>query len=269
MSKQGQYIIVQLLTRTDFSDNALLDFKEEKGTTLTTNEYSTYLRSNKIESNNSRKLVNFFIEYDNGALMPEKCDAYEPIRDNFDKDDIAGPLKWLSQPGSALFLKRTKGIKYQGRIENHRFAPLWQDGKILPPKVAEPPFLGEINLYLEIGLLRKKKSDYLFDLLLQMARVINASYGFVALEAEYESEQIKISKLNKDSCLPGIFWINYFGDEYTTFFGAEKLRQIASTSSKFNLEDDFIFSVSEDPQDPLVDNQRRDIITSLGEANFN
>ena len=51
------------------------------------------MTSNRIESKSSRDLINFFIEYDNGALMPEKCDAYEPIKDKFNKEDISGPLK--------------------------------------------------------------------------------------------------------------------------------------------------------------------------------
>jgi hypothetical protein len=268
MNNQEQYFIVQLFTKADFSDPFLLNFRREKDNALTSKEYSTYLASNKIESENSRKLIDFFIEYDEGALIPEKCDAYEPIRDKFSKDDISGPLRWLSQPGGAIFFKKTKAIKYQGRIENHRFAPVWQEGKILKAKVEEPRFLGEIVLYIEARSLKRKPFDYLFNFLLQLARVVNAGYGLVALEEEYASNQVKISKINEDHRLPGIFWINYFGPDYASLFGDEKLNKVLPASKKFNHEGEFIFMLSEDAKYYLGDKKDYGIIALLGEENF-
>lgn len=268
MNDQEQYFIVQLFTQTDFSDASLLKFKREKDAILTTKEYSTYLMSNKIESEISHKLIKFFVEYDNGVLMPERCDAYEPIKDKFDKDNLTGPLRWLSQPGGAIFCKKTKGIKYVGRIENHRFAPVWQEGKIVKPKVGEPKFLGEIALYFETRSLKGKRFDYLFDFLQQLARVINATYGLVAFEGERANKQVEVTKPSEDNRLPGIFWINYFGPEYVALFGASRLNHVSSMSKRFNRENDFTFMISEDPYHYLSDKVGDDIIAFLGAENF-
>lgn len=265
-SKQDRYFIVQLFSRVDFSDINLLNFKREKNINLTIKEYSAFLTSNRIESESSRDLINFFIEYDNGALMPEKCDAYEPIKDKFNKEDISGPLRWLSQPGGGIFFRRTSVIKYIGKVENHRFAPLWQGGEFLKPKAEEPKFLGEIVLRIDIGVLKKKPSDYLFNLLKQLANRVSASYGLVALEGEYIKMQDEIAKIDANYILPGVFWINYFGPDYVSHFGEEKLNNISSICDKVDREMGCTFMVSRVAN--YNQNVNESILTMLGVQNF-
>lgn len=239
-NREENYFIVQLFTKEDFTDRSLLDFKRERDIELTIKDYSTYLTSHIIGSELSKQVIDFFIEYDNETLMPERCDAQEPVRDKFNREDTSGPVRWLSQPGGAVFLKGSKTFKYEGRIENHRFAPVWREGKFLKPKVEEPRFLGEIVLYIDVSSLKKKPDDYLFNLLLKLARIVKASYGLASSSEEYSNKQIDATKIDEIHRLPGSFWINYFGPDYVSLF-EEELIGISSTSKKSNKEADIIF----------------------------
>jgi hypothetical protein len=245
----------------DFSDNSLLDFRKMKGDALNSKEYSEYVASNRIESNHARKLVQFFIDYDRGLLMPEKCDAYEPIREKFSEKDISGPLRWISQPGGALYLKRTTPVKYEGRIENRRFAPIWKDGSILRPKVMEPRFLSEIMLHFEIGVLKAKANDYVLDLIMQLARVVSASYGFVTHEDVKGIDQLDVVEAYQEGRLPGVFWINYLGADYISMFKRENVDGLVPLCEKFVCEQDLTFMVPERPD--LLDDKSVNKIAEL------
>lgn len=264
MISGSKYFVIHLFTTVDFSDKALLDFKKARGIDLTTKEYSSYLRTNNIGSESSRELIDFLIKFDDGAFLPERCDAYEPVRDKFTPEDISGPVRWLSQPGGAVFFRKTKKLKYQGKVENHRFAPVWQEGIFVKPKVDEPVFLGEILLYVEVDSLKRKRFDYLYDFLLGLARTVCATYGFVTLDVDYEEKQKDVLDFAKRNKLPGIFWINYFGADITSAFGKEALNQALPKVEKFFYDDrDLIFVLSEDPQGSKSANIV-DIISILG-----
>jgi hypothetical protein len=218
-----------------------------KGDALKSKEYSEYLASNRIESKQARKLVQFLIDYDKGSLIPQKCDAYEPIREKFSEKDISGPLRWISQPGGALYLKRTTPVKYEGRFENRRFAPIWKDGSILRPKAMEPRFLSEIMLHFEIGVLKAKANDYLLDLIKQLARVVSASYGFVTHEDVKGIDQLDVVEAYQQGRLPGVFWINYLGADYISMFKKENVDVLVPLCKKFVCEQDLTFMVPDRP----------------------
>lgn len=268
MISESKYFVIHLFTAIDFSDKSLLDFKVTRGADLTAKEYSSYLRTNKIGSERSRELIDFLIKFDDGAFLPERCDAYEPVKDKFTPEDISGPVRWLSQPGGAVFFRKTKKLKYQGKVENHRFAPVWQEGIFVKPKVHEPFFLGEILLYVEVGALKKKRFDYLYDFLLGLARSVRATYGFVTLDVDYLGRQKEVSEFQKRNKLPGIFWINYFGTDLISAFRKEALNQALPKTKKFLYDDrDLIFILSEDPKDSQYVNAS-DIISTLGKDFF-
>lgn len=135
-------IVLKVKSKKDLTDLNLLELKFKEN--LSINEYSEFIQSNIIESFNSEELIHAIVSFKDGLLLPNKCDAHEPIREKFDKLQLERPVKWMSQPGSALYLEKNKGIKYICEISNKRFAPIWQKGILLKPKTKEPEDLCEI-----------------------------------------------------------------------------------------------------------------------------
>lgn len=101
--EQIKYIQLKILSRIDFSDIRLLELIKMRPTV---GEYSKALQQLEISNNNSRSILEFIANYDNGYFLPEKCNAYEPIKEKFDLKNLAAPISWLSQPGSAVYLKK-------------------------------------------------------------------------------------------------------------------------------------------------------------------
>jgi hypothetical protein len=172
-----KYYQIKIFTRIDFTDIRLLELMEKKPTPK---EYSDAIQLINISSNNSQHILEFIANYDNGFLLPEKCDAYEPIREKFDPHNLSAPISWLSQPGSAVYLKKIKPFKYEGVIENQRFAPIWEDGsKFLTPKVKEPNHLGYIWLQIDENILKLKSQDYFFVFFNDLFNAIIGEYGYI------------------------------------------------------------------------------------------
>jgi hypothetical protein len=147
----------------------------------TSREYSEAVqRMEKISSANSKSILEFFINYDNGFFLPEKCDAYEPIREKFDTHNLNPPLRWLSQPGSALYLKKIKPYKFEGVIENERIAPIWEDrDSPLSLSAIDPYYLSYIWLHIDEKLTELKSEDYLFEFFNDLFKMVNGEYGFI------------------------------------------------------------------------------------------
>ena len=172
------YYQLKIFTRSDFTDPRLLELMKKRPTSK---EYSQTIQGmGKISSNNSKSILEFFANYDNGFFLPEKCDAYEPIREKFDPNNLEPPLRWLSQPGSAVYLKKIKSFKFEGVIENERIAPIWEDGNnFLSISPIDPYYLGYVWLHLDEKLLKLKSKDYLFEFFSKLYKIMSGEYGFI------------------------------------------------------------------------------------------
>jgi len=172
-----KYIQLKILSRIDFSDIRLLELIKMQPTV---GEYSKTLQQLEISNNNSRNILEFIANYDNGYFLPEKCNAYEPIKEKFDLKNLAAPISWLSQPGSAVYLKKIKPFKYEGVIENQRFAPIWEDNKKpLTPIVKEPLYLGHIWFHIDEKIIKLKSEEYLIEFFNTLFENISGEYGFI------------------------------------------------------------------------------------------
>ena len=75
-------ICLQIKTREDFTDPRIAEFI--KDWSFTEKECDAFLDTvrNNISNEYSIRIVDFFINYKNGILLPDKCDAYETININ-------------------------------------------------------------------------------------------------------------------------------------------------------------------------------------------
>ena len=172
-----KYFQLKILTRIDFSDIRFLELIQKRPTI---NEYSEAIQKLDASNNNSRNILEFIANYDNSFFLPEKCDAYEPIKEKFDPKNLKAPISWLSQPGCAVYLKKTKPFKYEGVIENERFAPIWDDNnQFLPPIAKEPFYSGYIWLHIDEKITKIKSEKYLIEFFNNLFESISGEYGFI------------------------------------------------------------------------------------------
>lgn len=180
--EQIRYYELRIFSKTNFTDERINKLRESKPSF---EFYSDSIQQLSISNKNSKKILDFFINYDTGFFIPEKCDAYEPIGEKFNPNDLSGPLKWLSQPGSALYLKKIKKFKYEGVIENNCLALVWdEDGQPLSKNKEsyskrDPYYLSEIKLFIEYKLIKLKSVDYLIDFFEKLYSVLVGEYGYI------------------------------------------------------------------------------------------
>lgn len=180
--KQIKYFQLRILTTMNFTDVRLLELREKKPNSK---EYTTFIQQIEISNENSKKVLEFIANYDIGFFLPEKCDVYEPEKEKFDPYKLAHPIRWLSQPGGAVYLKKIKPFKFEGVIENHCLAMVW-DEKGIPLSIhkenyskREPYYLGEIKLFIDEKIIKLKSADYFFDFFNELSDIVNGEYGII------------------------------------------------------------------------------------------
>ena len=168
-------ICLQIKTRENFTDSRFVEFMRDWS--FTEKEYDTFLDTiwDSMSNEYSCKIVNFFLNYKEGILLPDRCGPYEPLGYNFNKDNISAPVRWLSAPAGALLLK--KKYKFDVEIENDYFAIIFADGELEKPKVALPEYLGTITFWFS----KQRKIDMVFleQLLRDLCSYLNADNGII------------------------------------------------------------------------------------------
>lgn len=178
---ENKELQLSIFTKESFTDKSLQDFlANNKNFSIT--DYSEFLTQRTLENELAEKLVRFICTYDNGFFKPDKCNAYEPIREPFNEHNLTDPIRWLSQPGGAFYFKKLRGSQIEGAIENHQFSPIWDsddDKNILKPKVAEPVYKGEIRLFFDERIIKVKGVEYWNQFIVTLCEISKASRGFL------------------------------------------------------------------------------------------
>ena len=153
---------------------------------------------------------------------PEVFDEYEPIRQSWSKKDDF--IKAWNQQGTRYFgqvlIRRKKRMAYYADVV-FQFGP----NRKLDNK---PPYHG-LSVY------RVKESECTGELRSQLVNLgdrffseLEMDYGFMCLSDEYDAKNIvknvrhadgsveprKVVGMNWPHCVPGLYWINYFGKRY-------------------------------------------------------
>lgn len=177
---------------------------------------------------------------DSWDFPPDVFDKYEPIRQPWEmREDF---IKAWTQQGQRYFgqvlIRRRKRLAYYASVlfefgENRKF-----DNK--------PPYHG-ISVYrVKESQCSQKTMEKLVELGDQLFHELQMDYGFVCLDEEYDAKNIiknvlhpdgaveprKVIGMNWPQCIPGLYWINYFGRAYLENCFAEK----ALTDFSANIE---------------------------------
>ena len=202
---------IQIYSPVDYTDENIKKFmKQNKNYSF--EEYN-YVFQNKIYTAVAEKIIVFFAKYDNGYFTPEKCDAYEPIREIFNINDIRDPIRWLSQPGSAFYLKKRKdGIL--GVIENNESPPIWIDGKLIQSVRKPPYFKSYIKLFINEKAFIKKGIDYWHNFINDLSKEVKVYYAFIDYKENICHERELILLSNIEDFKVRLYQINYFDKDF-------------------------------------------------------
>jgi hypothetical protein len=247
----------------------------------------------EVTRESAREQIQALSNFGGGTFRPEKCDTAEPVREIFNPDDIEEPVRWLSQAGAWFQFKKIKPVRIEGWIRNEHFAPMWtrerKGGPLIPvpPKFPEPKFLTTWTIWFDAKVAKNPGADALSDFFVQMAQVARAEYGYLAVESDRrkknlltvktESPTTKGEFLTVDNVIgedpskgvPGLYWLNFFGPEYSRWLGPE-LRSIPADVKTLDGESTFVrFSSSpgESESGDVLERQRASI-DLLGENKF-
>jgi hypothetical protein len=199
---------LSICSKKDLTDKSLLNFLQSNKNFIP-EEYTDFLSTRNLNSELAIKILSFLVAYDSGFLKPDKCNAYEPIKEDFNENNLTDPIRWLSQPGGAFYFKKIKGLKLEGIIENHRFAPIWEEGELMKPKVSEPLYLTEVKFFFDEQTLKQKGLYYWIDLLENLSKTIDSNFGVLTTEKNFERETIPFS-VDANKVLSDIYWLKYF-----------------------------------------------------------
>ena len=88
-------ICLQIKTRENFTDSMFVEFMKDWN--FTEKEYDKFLDTigdSNISNKYSMRIVDFFINYKDGVLLPDRCGPYEALIYNFNKNDTSDPIDW-------------------------------------------------------------------------------------------------------------------------------------------------------------------------------
>ena len=163
-------IRVTISSKEDLTDYHLLQIKD---TDISQQEYSNFIMNNKISNKIVEELLFFICNYEEKTWTPEKCDAYEPIRELFNVSDYSTPIRWVCQPGCALYLKKSKKNSYTLVIENERFMPIWDEyGKRVKPKTKESSILSRVELYFDDKIYKDKTQESIDNFINEIGKIL-------------------------------------------------------------------------------------------------
>jgi hypothetical protein len=193
-------ITFSAFTKEDFTDDRIVSFWE-MNKNFSFEEYSSFINSIIVKNDRSKDIIQLLINYHDGILCPEKCNASEPINRVFNPLSIQEPIRWLSQPGSAFLFKKKHGtLQFEGYFENHRFAPIWVDKKatkLLEPTVPMPSLLGEIKfIFNKEKLVKSLGLNFLSELIEKIEKIIRIENFNVSDQSQvyFKKDDIKRTK---------------------------------------------------------------------------
>lgn len=203
---------IQIYSDVDYTNENIKQFMIQNED-YSPKEYSSFLHKIDIYNEHAEKIIRFFARYDDAYFKPERCNAYEPVRDIFDPNNIKEPIRWLSQPGSAFYFKKRKdGIL--GVIENNELSSVWTNGKLIQPVIKPPYFKSYIKLFINETAFIKKGINYWHNFLDDLSQEINVCYAYVDYweNIQNEKELIHLSRIENFKVYP--YQINYFDKEF-------------------------------------------------------
>src|SRR5437016_1343196 len=164
----------------------------------------------------AREQIMALSDFGGGLMRPDKCSEFEPIRTPFDPTDISKPIRWLSKTGGGFFYRKGRPV--------HVCGEMWNLTRPTTARFPSPLFAnywtGQFDGNWAVAVRIEKVEDFLST----MFRVTGSDFGFLTSEVDMKAKNTIATSLSykglDPACgVPGLYWINFFSDEYAKWLG--------------------------------------------------
>jgi hypothetical protein len=168
----------------------------------------------------ARVQIKALSDFCGGLMRPEKCSEVDPIRTLFDPADISKPIEWLAQPFGEFFYQKGRPIHVSGQMWNLDRGP---DSRFPSPLFANY-WTGQFD-----GRWAKKVGiEKIESFVSEMFRVTASDYSLLTSEVDLKAKNtappiVSYMGLDPATGVPGLYWINFFSDQYAKWLGLEEL----------------------------------------------
>ena len=169
---------IKIKIKENLTDPRILEFIKERNWTFPLDDIDAFLDSveRPLYNERARQIVEFFVNYRNGVICPDRYNSCDPIKYPFDKNDISDPIAMLSFPAGDLNMKKLR--KYLVLIDNEEFGIVADpDYVVRPPRGKYPEYMGVITFVFY----KQWKIDRSFveQLLRDFCEYLKADYGIM------------------------------------------------------------------------------------------
>jgi hypothetical protein len=177
-------ICLQIKIKENLTDWRYLEFVNKWNFTM--DDYLTFYESVKgtIFNEVSERIVEFFVNYKDGILRPDRCGTYDPLKHKFRNEDVFKYQSWLSFPSGCLIFKRNR--LYSAEIKNRYWGLSWSGNNpiVTKPKRILPEYLGKITFWFPKQ--RKQDMCLLETLIVDFCSYLKTDYGIIFDQENYK-----------------------------------------------------------------------------------
>jgi len=163
--------------------------------------------------------------FGDGLFRPDKCSAFEPIRTPFEPTDIREPISWLSKPGAIFMYRKGRPAHFAGEIWNLSRSP--------DARFPAGPFTNYWTGEFDGKWANRIGIEKIEDFVLEMFRVTRADFVLLTTEIDLNAKNqpaknCSYKGLDPARGVPGLYWVNFFSDQYAEWLGLRELpREVA------------------------------------------
>lgn len=168
----------------------------------------------------AREQIKALSDFCNGLMRPDKCSEVDPIKTPFDPTDLSKPIEWLVQPFGEFFYQKGRPIQLSGQMWNLERGP---DSRFPSPLFANY-WTGQFDGKWAKRVGMEKVESFVSEMFLVTASDFALLTSEVDLKAKNTAPPIVSFKgLDPATGVPGLYWINFFSNEYAKWLGLNEL----------------------------------------------
>ncbi len=155
-----------------------------------------------------------------GLMRPDRCSEFEPIRTSFDPSDISEPVRWLSKTGGEFFYQKGRPI--------HASGAMWNLTRPATARFPSPLFTNYWTGEFDGKWVNQVGIEKIEDFVSEMFRVTGSDFSLLTTEGDLKAKNrpansYSYAGMNPATGVPGLYWINFFSDEYANWLGLHEL----------------------------------------------
>jgi hypothetical protein len=173
----------------------------------------------------AREQITALSDFGGGVMRPDKCGEFEPIRTPFDPADISEPIQWLAKPHGEFFYRKGRPTHVSGQMWNLTHPPT--------ARFPSPLFTNYWTGQFDGNWAKRVGIEKIEGFVLEMFRETGSDFGLLTSEIDLNAKnqhapRCSFKGLDPVTGVPGLYWINFFSDQYAEWLGLRELpRELA------------------------------------------